>query len=97
MNGRSCYQCKRPGGVGKRELRPYGPNGSDICAGCVFGEEGSEANQELLGQARSQLQRQLGNAGESVIVLDAANQVGPRALTPQEKEDLLGLPSEDSN
>jgi hypothetical protein len=35
-----CVYCKRPDGKGKRELRPYGPGGSWVCAGCVFGEDG---------------------------------------------------------
>lgn len=33
---RYCMHCLQRGGARKRELRPYGPGGRDVCAGCVF-------------------------------------------------------------
>lgn len=43
---RICHYCKQPGEEkGPRELRPYGPNGTDVCAECVLGPNaGPRAN-----------------------------------------------------
>lgn len=30
-----CGTCERPNGLGKRELRPYGPGGTNICFECA--------------------------------------------------------------
>ena len=35
MIDRKCFYCGKPGGKGPRELRPYGPDGADVCAECV--------------------------------------------------------------
>lgn len=82
---RHCYKCKQPGGGGKRELRPYGPNGADVCAGCVFGNDESGPDQALLEQAKKQLAKQVAMAGSRVLVLGAGEQAGPRAPTAEEK------------
>lgn len=44
-----CYVCGCENGTGDNELRPYGPNGSPICAGCCFGnpERKKEAIKQL--------------------------------------------------
>lgn len=68
---RRCYHCGQPGGDGPRELRPYGPNGSDVCAGCVFGKDAPPERKEM---ATAALSRQLAVAGP--LIIDP--QVGPR-------------------
>lgn len=71
---RKCGVCGQPGGPGKRELRPYGRNGTDICAGCVFGN----AEREAVAQERMALQFAM--AGR-VAVIDTREQAGPRRAT----------------
>lgn len=68
--------CNRPGGVGDRELRPYGPGGRDVCAGCVF--DGPPEREE---EARQQLGARL-LTGEPLI-LDPSEQIGPRPTRSQ--------------
>jgi hypothetical protein len=91
---RTCYACGCAGGVGNRELRPYGPGGRDVCAGCVFGEDDGPADQAKLAAAEQRLALQLGMAGD-VAVIDAREQAGPRAATDEERAivaDLLEKP-----
>jgi hypothetical protein len=83
---RRCYKCKQPGGKGKRELRPYGPNGSDVCAGCVFGTDEKGPNEKLIEEARKQLGKQMAMVGDEIAVIDPTEQVGPRAPTTEEKK-----------
>ena len=70
VGNRKCCKCGRLNGKGKRELRPYGPGGKDVCAGCVFGEEDHQANKELLAEAERQFGKHLA-AGDHVIDADA--------------------------
>lgn len=76
---RSCSRCRRPGGVGPRELRPYGPGGADVCAECVFGGP----YEQLLRIAEEKLAEQLAQPGP--LVIDAAEQIGPRSIKPRGK------------
>lgn len=75
MINRKCIHCNQPGGTGPRELRPYGPNGTDVCAECVLGPKAPEARKKLASKA---LIRQISQPGP--LVLDAAEQAGPRPL-----------------
>ena len=68
---RTCMYCGRPGGIGKRELRPYGPGGRDVCAGCVF-----DGPPERMKQAELELGQRLMTS--EPLILDAREQVGPR-------------------
>lgn len=81
MISRFCSVCKKPGGTGKRELRPYGLNGADLCAGCVFGEDDKKPNQKLLNQAKNQMEQQIAMAGSQTLILDTREQIGPRPLS----------------
>lgn len=77
MSGRKCHHCKRPGGSGPRELRPYGPVGADVCAECVFNgppERLKQAETVFRGKLREHLR------GAEPLLLDAREQVGPRPL-----------------
>lgn len=76
MVDRVCYKCKRGNGKGARELRPYGPNGQDICAGCVFGEDGNSPNPEAENEAKRQLTKRVMSPGPHVLDPD----VGPIPL-----------------
>jgi hypothetical protein len=69
---RTCMHCNRPGGVGARELRPYGPGGRDVCAECTF-----NGPRERLKEAERQLSARLWT-GE--LLLDSREQVGPRPI-----------------
>jgi hypothetical protein len=68
---RYCMYCLRLGGIGKRELRPYGPGGRDVCAGCVF-----DGPPERLKEAEAQLGARL--LTSEPLLLDVTEQVGPR-------------------
>lgn len=68
---RYCIHCLQPGGIGPRELRPYGPGGRDVCAECTF-----NGPPERLKQAEQELGKRLMTSGD--LVLDAREQVGPR-------------------
>lgn len=70
---RTCIHCKRPGGKGPRELRPYGPGGADVCAECTF--NGPPAR---LKEAEQQLGMRLMHPG--TLLLDPEEQIGPRPL-----------------
>lgn len=72
---RKCYHCGQPGGKGPRELRPYGPGGSDVCAECVLGRDAPAGRRR---QAERSLGRQLAQRGP--LVLDSREQVGPRPI-----------------
>lgn len=74
---RTCMHCKRPGGTGARELRPYGPGGQDVCAECVL-DGPPEREQE----AKKHLAARLLHPGPSL--LDAEEEVGPRPFAPSE-------------
>jgi hypothetical protein len=43
MAVRQCCYCHQPNGKGKHELRPYGPDGADICFGCMTSTPEREA------------------------------------------------------
>jgi hypothetical protein len=65
--------CKRPGGTGPRELRPYGPGGQDVCAECTLcGPPERER------EAKRQLTKALSRPGP--LLLDPSEEVGPRPL-----------------
>lgn len=85
MKTRTCYKCHQPEGIGKRELRPYGPEGADVCAGCVFGTDGNGPNIDLLNEARYQLSKRL--MGSEPLLLDATEQVGPRPLSTRSRDN----------
>lgn len=70
---RTCMHCKRPGGTGPRELRPYGPGGRDVCAECTF-----NGPPERLEEAARAFGARLLDSGP--LVLDSREQVGPRAV-----------------
>jgi len=70
MVERTCIYCGKPGGKGPRELRPYGPNGSDVCAECVF-----HGPPERVKEAKTQLSMRL--MQPVTLVLDPADQIGP--------------------
>lgn len=57
-----CGQCHRPAGRGARECRPYGPGGSLLCAGCMFGEDGAAPNPALEAEAKRQFSMRLAKA-----------------------------------
>lgn len=76
---RACYYCGLPGGTGKRELRPYGPAGSDVCAECVLG---SGAPPEREKAAREELGRRF--LCSQPMILNPSEQSGPRPVTDRE-------------
>ena len=80
MSERRCYYCRQLGGNGARELRPYGPGGADVCAGCVLGAGAPPEREE---QARSRFAVQLGMAGR-IAVIDPSEQAGPRRASEAE-------------
>lgn len=71
---RFCMYCLKPGGIGKRELRPYGPGGRDVCAECVF-DGPPEREQE----AKQQLSMRL--LTSEPLLLDSDEQIGPRPIS----------------
>ena len=75
---RSCHYCKRVGGKGPRELRPYGPGGVDVCAECVLG---NSAPPDRRRTAEAALGRQL--MTHEPLLLDVGEQAGPRPLKPR--------------
>lgn len=45
----TCHWCGQEGGTGPAELRPYGPDGADICFDCGMSEEhGAETMENML-------------------------------------------------
>lgn len=64
---RSCCVCGKQG-----DLRPYGPNGKDICFPCM------KSSPELEKTAEAALGRAL--AANEPLLLDPSEQVGPRLL-----------------
>lgn len=70
MAERTCIHCGRPGGKGPRELRPYGPNGADVCAECTF-----HGPPERVKEAEHQLGKRLMQPGP--LVLAPEDQIGP--------------------
>jgi hypothetical protein len=75
MAGRYCVHCKRQGGSGPRELRPYGPDGADVCAECILGP-GAPPEREAT--AKQELGKRHMYPG--TLLLDPTEQVGPRPL-----------------
>ena len=73
MSERSCVYCGQPGGKGPRELRPYGPDGNDVCAECVF-----NGPPERLKEAERHLGKCLLHPG--TLLLDPKEQIGPRPV-----------------
>jgi hypothetical protein len=71
---RTCIYCHKPGGKGPRELRPYGPNGADVCAECVLGSSHPEREE----QAKQAFAKQIMISGPLVLI--AEEQAGPRLL-----------------
>ena len=43
MDVQQCCYCHQPDGKGDHELRPYGPEGADICFGCMTSTPEREA------------------------------------------------------
>jgi len=82
---RTCYKCHRIGGAGPRELRPYGPGGQDLCAGCMFGEDGNKPDPEVEEEAKRQFTKRLLAPGP--LFLDSTEQVGPRPLLTRNKNN----------
>jgi hypothetical protein len=72
---RKCHYCKRPGGKGPRELRPYGPGGADVCAECAIGVN---ATPERTRTAEKMFREKLSQKGP--LVLDSRERVGPRRM-----------------
>lgn len=75
MSARVCIYCGKPNGPGVRELRPYGPGGSDVCAGCIVGEGGQREK-----AAKKEFARQLREStpeGSGVVSLTES---GPEPL-----------------
>ncbi len=70
---RYCMHCSRPGGIGPRELRPYGPGGKDVCAECTF-----KGPPDRLKEAERQLGARL--LTSEPLLLDEREQVGPRPI-----------------
>lgn len=70
---RTCMHCGRPGGPGRRELRPYGPGGKDVCAECTF-----DGPPSRLAEAEKQLGKRLMTS--EPLLLDSREQIGPRPL-----------------
>jgi len=85
MTERTCYKCHQPGGKGPRELRPYGPKGSDVCAECVFGKKGDKPNPKMVEEALRQLGQRFLEPGPHI--LDTTEQVGPRPLKPKSRKN----------
>ena len=81
MGERTCLHCGQPGGEGDRELRPYGPGGADVCAGCVF--DGKHPEREA--EAARQLEK-LFNAPGSFVFVSAPDQQGVRPMTEEDRE-----------
>ena len=83
---RSCMYCRLPGGFdegeGEVELRPYGPNGEDVCFPCAMDTDHPERKTT----AEGQLARRL--LGPSPLILRDDEQVGPRPMTDADIEDL---------
>jgi hypothetical protein len=77
MNDAKCYACGAASGAGKAECRPYGPNGSWVCAGCCF----SDASK--IAEAERQLARQLDACGDVATIGDG--NTGPRPATSRER------------
>lgn len=67
---RHCYKCGKLAGHGKRELRPYGPNGKDVCAGCMFGEGGREPDPAVREEAERQIMRRFMEPGPHILTPD---------------------------
>lgn len=60
---RACFNCGELAGTGKRELRPYGPHGQDICFECMM------SSPTLQEAARVRFANRLAECGD-VAVLD---------------------------
>ena len=73
-----CGQCNRPAGVGKRECRPYGPGGSLLCAGCMFGEDGSTPDPVLRVEAERRFAALLDGAASETGAVEIGDIAGPR-------------------
>lgn len=71
MAKRHCIHC----GSSKRELRPYGPRGADVCFPCVMGDD---APVERKRTAECVLASRLLHQG--ALLLDSREEVGPRPL-----------------
>jgi hypothetical protein len=70
---RYCMHCLRSGGRGDRELRPYGPDGRDVCAECTF-----NGPPVRLKEAERQLGARM--LTSEPLLLDTNEQIGPRPL-----------------
>lgn len=69
-----CHYCGQPGGRGARELRPYGPGGAEVCAGCVVGEEGE--HEEMA-------RKQFGQKLSAAVSVTGAAQLSPQGPIPR--------------
>lgn len=71
MAERRCIHC----GSSERELRPYGPNGADVCFPCVMGDDAPvERKRTAEGVFASRLLH------PSNLLLDSREEAGPRPL-----------------
>ena len=78
---RACHKCRRPSGPGAHELRPYGPCGALVCAGCMFGEDGSAPDPAVRAEAERQFRAMLAaaeaKAGDDGEVVAIGTEAGP--------------------
>lgn len=73
----TCYYCGVENGSGPNELRPYGPNGSYVCANCILGDGPKCKKREKL--ARENYQKLLRDAlKKSKVVVLTPN--GPKPI-----------------
>lgn len=79
----ACYLCHRPPGKGKRECRPYGPDGALLCAGCMFGEDGVAPDPAVQDEAS----RQFG-----ALIDDASIAAGAGGIVVLDRRDLDAVP-----
>lgn len=83
----TCHRCHRPHGKGKRETRPYGPDGAPLCAGCMFGEDGATPDPDVQAEAKRQFADRLAAAerasadGRAIIADDMP--AGPMPHRPR--------------
>ncbi len=69
---RKCYYC----GPTKEELRPYGPNGANICFPCM------KATPEREEEAKNRFNQALGRASKLAPMVLIGTEVGPVPFNP---------------
>jgi len=58
-------------GRGNQELRPYGPHGEDVCAGCVL--DGPSERREDAQRALDALMQKAASRGKALLIGGAEN------------------------